>query len=283
MKIDLYATLRDRVVAALAALIPGLDVAVLARVELTSSRDPAHGDLATNAALLAGKSARRPPPQIAAELAAALAALPEFASAEAAGPGFVNLRLRPALLRSVLPGILRAGEAYGDTTVGQGVRVNIEYVSANPTGPLHIGHCRGAVVGDALASLMTKAGFDVIREYYVNDAGNQVAALAWAVYWRYLQQLGTDLTEDAYAAQVPGGLQYRGDYLQPVAAELIVRHGDVFAGAGGTVAPSASWFATFRDEAMALLLADIRADLARLGVRQEVFTSEAAILRAGTP
>jgi arginyl-tRNA synthetase len=161
------------------------------------------------------------------------------------------------------------------------VRVNVEYVSANPTGPLTVGHCRGAVVGDALASLLAKSGYQVTREYYVNDAGNQVGILAWAVYWRYLQALSTAMTEDEFAAQVPGGMQYKGPYLIAIGADLAARHGTAFAGPGLTIADPSGWQLAFRDETMAILLAEIRLDLARLGVHQDVFTSEAAILAAG--
>ena len=136
------------------------------------------------------------------------------------------------MFRSLLPDILRAGNAYGDSTIGNGTRVNVEYVSANPTGPMHIGHCRGAVVGDALANLLAKAGYDVTKEYYINDAGAQVTALAWAAYWRYLQAIGTPLSEADFSDEVPGGLQYRGDYLIPIGERLArtVRH---IAGAAG--------------------------------------------------
>ena len=134
--------------------------------------------------------------------------------------------LHADVFRALLPDILRAGEAYGDSTIGNGMRVNVEYVSANPTGPMHIGHCRGAVVGDALANLLTKAGYDVTKEYYINDAGAQVTALAWAAYWRYLQAIGTPLTEADFSEEVPGGLQYRGEYLIPIGERLraTVRH-----------------------------------------------------------
>jgi arginyl-tRNA synthetase len=193
----------------------------------------------------------------------------------------VNLRLRPAALCAQLPAILRAGESYGDGSVGQGVRVNVEYVSANPTGPMHIGHCRGAVVGDALANLLAKAGFAVTKEYYINDAGAQVAALGWAAYWRYLQALGTTLDEEAYAAQVPGGLQYRGDYLVAVGEALRERYGASLAGPGGTVADPAQWLDLVRDFTVARMLESIREDLDLLGVRQDVFTSERVLVEAG--
>jgi arginyl-tRNA synthetase len=280
---NLTANLRDQIAAILAELVPGLDAALLARVELTPTRDPAHGDLATNAALLAAKPARRAPAAIAAELAARLAECPEIESAEPAGPGFVNLRLRPATLHAIIPLILDAGEAYGASTIGQGVRVNVEYVSANPTGPMTVGHCRGAVVGDALAALMAKAGYAVTREYYVNDAGNQVIALAWMVYWRYLQALGTSMSEADFAAIAPGGLQYPGAYLIPIGADLAATHGAGYAGPDLTVADPALWLGHFRDAAMDAMLASIREDLARLGVHQDVFTSEQAILATGAP
>ena len=203
---NLFNDVRGQVLSALTTIVPGLPEDVAAKVEVTPARDEAHGDMATNAALVAAKAARRKPAEIAAELVRALEGAPGIASAEAAGPGFVNLRLVSEVLRAQLPVILRAGEAYGDSALGQGVRVNVEYVSANPTGPMHIGHCRGAVVGDALSNLLNKAGFDVTKEYYINDAGAQVVALAWAAYWRYLQALGTAMTAEDYAAQVPGGL-----------------------------------------------------------------------------
>ncbi|MGI4939973.1 MAG: arginine--tRNA ligase, partial [Janthinobacterium lividum] len=272
---------RARVIDALAAAIPGLAPELLARVEVTPTRDPAHGDLATNAALIAAKPARQPPARLAAMLAEALAAVPEIASAEPAGPGFVNIRLRPAALLAVLPSILRTGEAYGDATSGQGRRVNVEYVSANPNGPMHVGHCRGAIVGDSLANLLHKAGWSVTKEFYVNDAGNQITALAWVVYWRYLQALGTTMTEAEFAAATPGGLQYPGEYLIPLGTALAAEHGAGLAGPGLTIAPPATWFTLVRDYAVGTMLNEIRDDLAVLGVRHDVFTSERALLESG--
>ena len=279
---NIYTTIRDRVLTALQAAYPGLDPALLARVEVTPTRDAAHGDMATNAAMIAAKPTRQPPAGIAATLAAALADAPEIASAEPAGPGFVNIRLHPAALLACIPAILQAGEAYGASTAGQGRRVNVEYVSANPTGPMHVGHCRGAVVGDALANLMAKAGYAVTKEFYVNDAGNQVAALAWAVYWRYLQALGTTLTEEAFSAAVPGGLQYRGDYLVPIGAALAAK-GDELAGPGLTIAPPELWLDAVRAFAIEQMLAGIREDLDALGIQFDLFSSELALLRSGAP
>ena len=278
---NLFATMRARILAALAADLPDLPADALARVEVTPTREAAHGDMATNAAMVVAKPAGRKPAAIAALLAARLGRDTDIAEATIAGPGFVNLRLTEATWRAQLPEILANGESYGDGTVGQGIRVNVEYVSANPTGPMHIGHCRGAVVGDALANLLAKAGFAVTKEYYINDAGAQVLALAWAVYWRYLQAIGTPLTEDEYAQMVPGGLQYRGDYLVPVGEALKAQHGATLAAPGGHVASPETWLDIVRDTTLELMMASIREDLALLGVTQEVFSSERALVEAG--
>ena len=278
---NIFADLRTRVLAALHTVVAELPGDIAARVEVTPTRDPAHGDMATNAALLAAKHARRKPQDIAAELSALLAADAAVAEASPAGPGFVNLRLYPATWRAELPAILHAGEAFGDSAAGQQRRVNVEYVSANPTGPMHIGHCRGAVVGDALANLLSRAGYAVTKEYYINDAGNQVAALAWAAYWRYLQTIGTALTEEDFSALVPGGLQYRGEYLIPVGEALAASHGAALASADRGVADTALWFSTVQETALAMMMASIREDLAQLGVTFDVFSSERALVQAG--
>jgi arginyl-tRNA synthetase len=281
MSQNLFADLREHVVEALRDLLPDLPEALLARVEVTPTRDPAHGDMATNAAMVAAKPAGRNPKELAQALAERLGALPLLDSAKPAGPGFVNLRLSPAALLDQVPVILRAGESYGDGTVGAAVAVNVEYVSANPTGPMHIGHCRGAVVGDALASVMAKAGFAVTREYYVNDAGGQVQALAWASYWRYLQAIGSPITADEFDAATPTGLQYRGEYLIPVGARLAEQFGASLATPELGVADPALWLETVRDLALAMMMAEIRTDLELLGVRQDVFTSERKLLDSG--
>jgi arginyl-tRNA synthetase len=280
---NIFATIRIRVLDALNAAYPGFPLDLAARVEVTPTRDPDHGDMATNAALIAAKPARQPPARIAATLAAALLAAPEIASAEAAGPGFVNLRLRSAALLATIPAILRAGEAFGDSIAGHGTRVNVEYVSANPTGPMHVGHCRGAVVGDALANLLAKAGYAVTKEFYLNDAGNQVIALAWASYWRYLQALGFDISADAFDAQMPGGLQYRGDYLAPVGQALAADFGDTLAGPNGSIADPAGWLETVRRFAITEMVASIKEDLDLLGVRFDRFSSERELLDSGAP
>jgi arginyl-tRNA synthetase len=242
--------------------------------------------MATNAALVVGKLAKLAPPRLAADLATALSALPEVAEAAPAGPGFVNIRLREDFIRAQLPAILAAGEGYGQGTPKPG-RVNLEYVSANPTGPMHVGHCRGAVVGDALAGLLDKAGFDVTREYYVNDAGAQVQALAWACFWRYLEALppGThDLWPDgaeaparraAVEARYAITLQYGGEYLVPVGAALAEQHGTAL------LEPTPGNLDLIRRFAVEAMLTEIRADLAALGVRHDIFVSEAALIAEG--
>jgi len=274
MSEDLFADLRHHVLAALTTLIPGLGPEVLARVELTPTKDPTHGDMASNAAMLAARPAGRNPRELAEALAAALAGRHGIAKAEPAGPGFLNLTLDTGLLLAQLPVILAAREAYG-----QGApkgRVNVEYVSANPTGPLHVGHCRGAVVGDALANLLAKAGYDVTKEFYINDAGAQVIALARSLYVRYLEALDMPEHAASYAAGVPGGMQYGGAYLVPLGFELAAKYDDKFADA-----PESAWLDLFRDYGTAQMLALIREDLAALGVHHDIFSSERALLAAG--
>lgn len=277
---DIFAALRAGVLDCLRRILPELPEEATAKVAVEPPRDPAHGDMSTNAAMVVAKAARVAPPKLAAELAAALAALPMVAEAAPAGPGFVNIRLREDYLLGQVPVMLRAGEAYGDGTLGNGIRINVEYVSANPTGPMHVGHCRGAVVGDALANLLHKAGYAVTKEYYINDAGAQVQALAYAAYWRYLQALGTTMTEEDYAQAVPGGLQYRGEYLVPVGEALKGVHGDSLA-PGARPADAALWLNTVREFAVAEMMAAIREDLAALGVEHDVFISEAQLVRDG--
>ena len=278
---DLFHLIREHVLAALRGIVPDLPDDSAARVEVTPARDPAHGDMATNAALISAKPARQPPAKLAAALAERLRVLPGIAEATAAGPGFVNLRLHPESWRSVLADILVAGESYGNSTIGGGLAVNVEYVSANPTGPMHIGHCRGAVVGDALANLLAKAGYAVTKEYYINDAGAQVTALAWAAYWRYLQAIGTPLTEAEFSEEVPGGLQYRGDYLMAVGQRLATIHGTSLALSDLGIAAPEAWLPTVRDFTISVMMDEIRADLHVLGVDHSVFSSERALLESG--
>ena len=243
----------------------GLDTAA---VTVEAPRDLAHGDLSTNAAMVLAKPARANPRTIATGIAQYLSRLPEVAWAEVAGPGFLNIRLQPEAWRGELAAILAGGSDYGRSTMGAGKRVNVEYVSANPTGPMHMGHCRGAVVGDALAGLLGYAGYTVTREYYVNDAGGQVDTLARSVHLRYREALGATV-------EIPEGF-YPGDYLVPVGEALAAEFGDRYAAAA-----EADWLALFRSRAVAMMMALIRADLALLGIVHDVFTSEAAIVADG--
>ena len=255
-------------------LPPGLDVG---RIAVEPPREASHGDVATNAALVLAGPAKSKPRTLATLLAGHLLSVDGVETAEVAGQGFINLRLSKAFWLARLAEILEAGIAYGDTAFGGGRKVNIEYVSANPTGPLHVGHGRGAVVGDALASLLEKAGFAVTREYYVNDAGGQVDKLARAAYWRYLLALGKRAGSDAaerFAAETPP--EYRGDYLIPVGEALASRHGDSLAGLS-----ESEWLAPVRDVAVGEMMALIEDDLKALGVVFDVVSSERALVEAG--
>jgi arginyl-tRNA synthetase len=250
------------------ALPAGLDRAA---ITVEPPRDASHGDLATNAAMVLAKPAGARPRELAEAIAGELAKLPEVESAKIAGPGFINLRLSRAAWLAELKTIAALARDYGRSNVGGGITVNVEYVSANPTGPMHMGHCRGAVVGDALASLLEFTGHEVVREYYVNDAGGQVDVLARSVHLRYREALGEAIGE------IPEGL-YPGDYLIPTGQRLAAEHGRKYADA-----PESEWLALFRREAFADMMAMIREDLALLGIRHAVFASEAELQAAGKP
>ncbi|MDT0575684.1 arginine--tRNA ligase [Croceicoccus sp. F390] len=242
-----------------------------ANVAVEPPRDIAHGDLATNAAMVLAKPAKTSPRTLADAIIAELAAHPLVEDAQLAGPGFINLRLISNAWRDELAAIAALGNDYGRSAIGAGKTVNIEYVSANPTGPMHMGHCRGAVVGDALAALLEYAGHAVIREYYVNDAGGQVDVLARSVHHRYREALGEPV------GPVPEGL-YPGEYLAPVATALAQEFGDRYQSA-----PQTEWLALFRVRAVAAMLNMIRADLALLGIHHDLFSSEAQLQAAGKP
>ena len=267
----LYASFADRIGAILddlqatGALPAGID---RRNVAVEPPRDPAHGDLATNAAMVLAKPAGMNPRALAELIVPKLLALPEIASAEAAGPGFINVRLQDGRWREELAEILRAGDDYGRSRTGSGKRVNVEYVSANPTGPMHMGHCRGAVVGDALASLLEFAGYDVTREYYVNDAGAQVQTLARSAHLRYREALGATI-------EIPEGF-YPGDYLVPIGQALAAEYGDAYIGK-----PESEWLDLFREKTVAAMMVMIRDDLALLGIHHDLFSSEAAVQSAG--
>jgi arginyl-tRNA synthetase len=240
-------------------------------VTIEPPRDPSHGDMATNAAMVLAKPAGTNPRALAEAIAGELRQLPEVEAVSIAGPGFLNLTLSRATWEAELAAVHAGGENYGRSDMGKGIRVNVEYVSANPTGPMHMGHCRGAVVGDALATLLEYTGHDVTREYYVNDAGAQVDVLARSAHIRYLQALGR------HDGDIPEGL-YPGDYLVPVGAALASEFGETMADA-----PEADWLVPFRTRAVAAMMEMIRADLALLGIHHDLFSSEAELQAAGKP
>ena len=240
-------------------------------VAVEPPRDPAHGDLATNAAMVLAKPAKTNPRMLAEALASELRAIAGVSAVEVAGPGFINLRLDDDTWRGELSAIAKAGDDYGRSDRGAGTTVNVEYVSANPTGPMHMGHCRGAVVGDSLANLLAFSGYRVIREYVINDAGSQVDVLARSAHLRYREALGEDV------GAIPEGL-YPGDYLIPVGQALAREYGDRY-----VTAPDAEWLGTFRVFAVDAMMALVKADLALLGIHHDVFASEAALQAAGKP
>jgi arginyl-tRNA synthetase len=264
-----YSALLDGILDELTA--DGLLPAELNRkaVAVEPPRDASHGDLATNVAMVLAKGAGTNPRALAELVAPKLAALPGVTGVEIAGPGFINLRLGAESWRDELMTILGEGERYGLSSIGANERVNVEYVSANPTGPMHMGHCRGAVVGDALARLLEAAGFRVTKEYYVNDAGSQVDTLARSAHLRYREKLGEDIGE------IPEGL-YPGDYLKPVGAILAAEYGDKFVDA-----PESEWLDLFKQRTVAAMLDLIRHDLALLGVHHDIFASEREVQESG--
>jgi len=238
-------------------------------VAVEPPRDASHGDLATNAAMVLAKAAATNPRALAEAIKPKLEAIPGVTSVEIAGPGFINLRLTEESWRDELTTILAEGEEYGLSTAGNNERVNVEYVSANPTGPMHMGHCRGAVVGDALARLLEAAGFRVTKEYYVNDAGSQVDTLARSAHLRYREALGEDIGE------IPEGL-YPGDYLQPVGSLLAAEFSDKYVGAA-----ESEWLPIFKQRTVAAMLDLIRYDLSLLNIHHDIFASEAELQGSG--
>jgi arginyl-tRNA synthetase len=240
----------------------GLDVR---RVVVEPPRDPSHGDLATNAAMVLAKETRMNPRALAELLVADLQDDPRVTKVEIAGPGFINIRLAPQVLHEVLRATVVDANGFGRSGQGAGAPVNVEYVSANPTGPMHVGHCRGAVFGDALAGLLDFAGYKVTREYYINDAGAQVDVLARSAYLRYKEALGQEIGE------IPEGL-YPGDYLKPVGARLAKEHGRSLLDK-----PEAEWLPLVREAAIAAMMDMIRSDLAVLNIHHDVFFSERSL------
>ncbi|MGH6917238.1 MAG: arginine--tRNA ligase [Geminicoccaceae bacterium] len=269
---DPFAEIRADVVAAIeAAQADGSLPAALPidRITVEPPRDPSHGDAATNAALILAKPAGRAPMELAELLAARLGALPKIAAAHAARPGFVNLTLDDAFWRAQIRIALQAGADYGAADLGRGAAVNVEYCSTNPTGPLHVGHGRGTVFGDALANLLARMGWAVTREYYINDAGSQIDQLARSVWLRYREALGDDI------GAIPEGM-YPGDYLVPVGRALAASEGSRWRDAD-----EADWLPLFRARVVDAMMAVIRDDLAAIGVHHDVFVSESALVEDG--
>ena len=270
---NLYQYFRDQIVRIVEDLVasgelPGpLDTA---RVAVEPPRQTGHGDITTNAALVLSKPTGLKPHDLAAVLAGRLKGIEAVVETEIAGPGFINLSLEPAFWHRQLKEIVETGPAYGDSQMGRGESVNVEYVSANPTGPLHVAHARGAVVGDALASLLEKAGYNVTREYYVNDAGAQVESLARSAYLRYREALGEEIKD------IPEGF-YPGEYLIPVGEALAKRDGDLWRDVDED-----AWLPEIRSFAVAMMMDGVREDLASLGVEPGVFTSESVLVKKGT-
>ncbi|MFD1694429.1 arginine--tRNA ligase [Roseibium aestuarii] len=262
---NIFAEFAERVRVALGQLdlaMPDGSELDLSRVTVESPRDPAHGDLATNAAMVLAKPLGMKPRDLADRLAERLSQDADVTEVSVAGPGFINLRVAPAVWHRILAAITEKGEDFGRATLGAGKKVNVEYVSANPTGPMHVGHTRGAVVGDALANLLAYAGYDVTREYYINDAGSQIDTLARSAYLRYLEALGEDIGE------IPAGL-YPGDYLVPVGKALAENYGTELKSMDED-----GWFAIVKPFTVSAMMDMIREDLAQLNVNHDVFFSE---------
>ena len=241
----------------------------LSRVVVEPPRDAAHGDMATNAAMVLAKEAKTKPRDLAEAIAAKLRADDLIASVDIAGPGFINLTLKPKAWSDALRTVLREGDTYGQSAIGAREKVNVEYVSANPTGPMHVGHCRGAVFGDALCSLLAFTGYDVTREYYINDAGAQVDVLARSAFLRYREALGENI------GAMPEGL-YPGDYLKPVGQALAAEYGDKL-----KAMPEGGWLPIVRDKSIAMMMEEIKGDLAALNIRHDVFFSERSLTETG--
>jgi arginyl-tRNA synthetase len=262
----LFATMLASVQAATTAVLgSGTDVS---RIVVEPPRDLSHGDMATNAAMVLAKDAGKKPRELAESIAAKLRSDGKVASVDIAGPGFINLTLKPNVWNEELRLVLESGRDYGRSSIGKGENVNVEYVSANPTGPMHVGHGRGAVFGDALANLLAFTGYNVTREYYINDAGVQVDVLARSAYLRYREALGESIT-------IPDGL-YPGEYLKSVGKDLVQAHGPSLKDK-----PEAEWLSIVRKRAIDMMMAEIRNDLQALGIVQDVFSSERSLIEKG--
>jgi arginyl-tRNA synthetase len=264
---NIFADILDRVRGATAGVLSaGIDQS---RVTVEPPRDPAHGDIATNAAMVLAKDAGKKPRELAEAIAEKLRADAQVEKVDVAGPGFINIKLKPVAWIEALRGAVHLGAGYGASDVGGGTPVNVEYVSANPTGPMHVGHCRGAVFGDALANLLAFTGAKVTREYYINDAGAQVDTLARSAYQRYREALGLEFA-------ISEGM-YPGDYLKPVGAALAAEYKDAL-----TKQPEAEWLPVVRAKAIEMMMATVRADLAALNIKHDVFYSERSLIDGKT-
>jgi len=265
---DVFALFSARIANAMQLLFLEIGAELLARIVVEPPRDPAHGDLSTNAAMVVAKPLGRNPRELAAALVEHFRADPDVVSVDIAGPGFINFRLATPLWHKVLRSIAEQGNDYGRSNLGGGEAVNIEYVSANPTGPMHVGHTRGAVFGDTLAALMAYSGYEVTREYYINDAGSQIDTLANSTLLRYREALGETI-------EIPPGF-YPGDYLIPVGEALKAEFGDSLLGR-----PDAEVLPLVKERVLAAMLDLIKADLGKLGIHHDVFFSERTLHGAG--
>jgi len=265
---NVFEFVRGQIVAVVVSLVERgqlRNVADISKIVVEPPKDTSHGDMATNVALVLSKEAGISPRELAELLVPLIIKIEGVSHAAIAGPGFINLILADTLYHDVLKNILTSCLEFGRSTVGQGEAVNVEYVSANPTGPLHVGHGRGAVFGDALASLLGSANYRVVREYYINDAGAQVDVLARSAFLRYCEALGQDIGE------IPDGL-YPGDYLKPVGSALAASYGDRLTGL-----PESEWLDIVRSKAIEMMLDLIKEDLAVLGIRHDLFFSERSL------
>lgn len=264
---NLFRAFHSALTEAIRPLVP--EGADLSKVTVEPPREETHGDMATNAAMVLAKTAGKNPRALAEDWKPVLEKLPYVTGVDIAGPGFINFRLDNAALTEIVTHILDEGVSYGDSDIGQDVKVNVEYVSANPTGPMHAGHVRGAVIGDALCNVMEKAGFDVTREYYFNDAGKQIEVLAQTAYLRYREANGENI------GTIPEGL-YPGDYMKEVGNALKEKFADKY-----MKAPESEWYEPIKDASVAFIMAMIREDLALIGIRHKVFSNEREMVESG--
>ena len=263
---NLFETYRTLVLTAVEAVLPGYKTDA---ITLEPPREASHGDLSTNAAMVLAGQAKQKPRDVAEKIAEHLRNVHDVVSVEVAGPGFINIRLAPSAWQKVVPFIIDSGNSYGNSRIGAGQKINVEYVSANPTGPMHVGHARGAVYGDALATLLMKAGYNVTKEYYINDAGAQVEKVARSAYLRYREACGEEIGE------IPEGL-YPGEYMKAAGAVIREAFGEKL-----MHVPEEEWLPQCKSIALDAMMALIKQDLADLGITHDVFTSEAALLKAG--